>query len=125
MWAAMDSSRSPLRVDSRQDGSNLAVVEVVGEIDMTNGDRLEAALVAALSTAVTVEVDLGGVSFLDSTAINTLVRMHNRAVAGGRRLVVTRLQPFARDIFEITGLLTLLQVRAASEGAVAERPSAP
>jgi len=111
MWRAMEPLTSPLRVDSRADGADAVVVTVAGEIDMTNGDRLERGLLAALgSGAGTVAVDLGEVSFLDSTAINTLIRAHHQAAADGRRLVVTRVRPFVRHVLEITGVLDLLSV---------------
>jgi anti-anti-sigma factor len=106
----MASTPAPLRVTSGFDGADTVLVAVVGEIDMTNADRLREAFDEALVRAKTLEVDLGEVSFLDSTAINALIRARNMAVADGRRVVVSRVPAFARQVFELAGIAKLFDL---------------
>jgi len=50
------------------------VLTVIGEVDMTTAPELANALAAVSDTASRVVVDLGGVTFLDSSGLNALVR---------------------------------------------------
>ncbi|WP_320068108.1 STAS domain-containing protein [Micromonospora sp. RTGN7] len=94
----------------------LAVVEnrgrlaVAGEIDLATSGELTAALADALEgpPLAVLEVDFGGVRFLDSSGILALVRAHGRAAQQGCRLTVTDVQPTVRRVLEITGVLTTL-----------------
>jgi anti-anti-sigma regulatory factor len=55
-----------------------------------------------------LDVDLGGVTFLDCAGIGALVGVRNAAVQAGRQIRVTHPQPFVRRILEVTGLLGVL-----------------
>lgn len=66
-------------IETRREGT-IAVVEVPGELDMSNVEVLNGALKIVLSDETTsCLVDLSGLDFLDSTAINALVRWSNDA----------------------------------------------
>ena len=80
-----------------------------GEIDMAVADRLEQILTAHLANgAVRVVVDLGDVSFLDSSGIRALVIAHQFAKEHQRSLRVENPRPFVRTVLEIGGVMTLL-----------------
>jgi len=55
-----------------------------------------------------LNVDLGGVTFLDCTGISALVAARNAAVQAGRQMRVTRPQPIVGRVLEVTGLLDVL-----------------
>jgi anti-anti-sigma factor len=80
-------------------------VEVVGEVDMTTADAMFQA--ATRDRAATVTLDLRGVSFFDSAAINRLVRLAERY--GGSLTVLPSAQ--VRRVLEITGLIDQPWVR--------------
>ncbi len=81
------------------------IVEVVGEIDLGTSGELESALLAAPGDAGRVVVDLAGVTFLDSSALNALIRQEKRLAAHGTELtlVIPAGTP-AQAIFELTHL---------------------
>lgn len=84
-----------------------AVVVVTGEVDLTVGEPFRAALTAAQNDSTDVIVDLTGVTFIDSTAINALIRAR-MAVPDGGRLRVVGARHSVRRVFEITGVCDLL-----------------
>lgn len=51
-----------------------AVIDAIGELDMTSAPELEKAVEAVRGAAGRVVVDLSGIVFLDSSGLSTLVR---------------------------------------------------
>ena len=87
------------------------VVAVRGEIDMATAPTLEDAIDSVQWSASRVVVDLSKVSFLDSTALNTLVDCHRRL---SERAVVLRVvlppDQVIRKLFEVSALIEPLGV---------------
>jgi anti-anti-sigma factor len=85
-------------------------VSVGGEVDLATADQLGAALEQALSgnRPAGIEVDLSGVSLLDSTGVRTLLMAHAAAEAAGCRFIVTNPQPRVHRILAITAVLDRL-----------------
>ena len=92
--------------------SPLATVVAWGELDVSTVPRLQSAIDSALEShgSRPVEVDLGGVTFIDSSGLGVLVAGLKQAQELGGTLVVRGLQPAPRKVFEITGLLELFQI---------------
>ena len=113
---------------SRQ--GDTSVIALSGEVDMTAEDELAEVLLAELRRAAVtpVPVDLDEVDFLDSSAINVLVQVHNEAREAGRHLYLVRAHRTPLKVLEMTGLLPLLAApeqpgdRAEQSGTV---PSGP
>jgi len=84
-------------------------VLVRGEVDIATAAELTAALDAAIrETSGAFIVDLSDVAFLDSTAVNALLRA--RAVLGraDRALVIVCPPGPAKRVFEVAGITDLL-----------------
>ncbi len=80
-----------------------------GDIDMAVADRLEQVLNAHLANGVMrVVVDLGDVTFLDSSGIRALLMAHQFAREHQRSLRVENPRPLVRTVLEIGGVMTLL-----------------
>jgi anti-anti-sigma factor len=101
---------APFDADTVVDGDRRAVVCVKGEIDMTTAPAFGEVVMAAVTRpgAPVVEVDLGGVEFMDSTGITVLVRCYREADGRGRRLVVTRPRPVVLRVLRTAGVADLL-----------------
>ena len=98
------------------------VVEVVGEADMATAPELAQALdAAAVNDSVRrVVVDLTGVTFLDSSALNALV--HGQRGLAAREIafrVVSPADQVVRRVFEITQLTGPLSVVDSLDDALA------
>jgi anti-sigma B factor antagonist len=82
---------------------------VAGEVDVTSAERLRGHLAGALDhRPAALTVDLGGVTFLDSTGLSALVYAHLRATDENIPLMVTNPRPQVRRLLDVTGLLTVL-----------------
>jgi anti-sigma B factor antagonist len=56
-------------------------------------------------------IDLGAVTFLDSTALSAVIAVHKRQCEHGGRLIVSNANPRVAKIFALTGLRDLIDVR--------------
>jgi anti-sigma B factor antagonist len=106
--------------DIAAQGSGAVIVTLPAEIDVTTAgqayDRLDAAFA---SGAAVVVADLTATIFCDCGGISSLVRAHNRAVAGGAvlRLAVSPDGSVAR-VLQITGVDHVLAVYASTQAAI-------
>ena len=78
-----------------------------GEVDATSADRLTESVVEVLGRRKPrrLEIDLGGVTFLDSAGIRALVRCHADAQQADCPLTLSAPRPMVYRVLEITGLL--------------------
>jgi anti-anti-sigma factor len=88
----------------------VATVAVVGDVDIASTPDLRDALQAALAEpdVDAVVADLGGVSFLDSSALGVLVAARKAAELGGRSFTVARPGPVVTMVLRMTGLYEIL-----------------
>jgi anti-anti-sigma factor len=107
-----------IRVERDGDGT-VGVVRATGELDAFAAPDLEVAF-AELRGLDGVVVDLGGVSFLDSTALGTLVHEVRRVQRLEASVRVVLPDGTARRIFEITTLDRVLPVAPSLDEAVAD-----
>jgi anti-anti-sigma factor len=112
-------------ITTRREGT-IDVVEVLGELDMSNVHALDEAIEAALSDQTTsCLIDLSQLSFLDSTVVKALIRWSNDAQLSEREalaIVVGEHTP-AERVFELVGLtarLPIFKLRAAAHTALVE-----
>lgn len=97
-------STSLFHVHVRADGDALNL-GLVGEFDLSEVDCFRACVDGAVeSNDGAVVIDLGDVTFIDSTAISALLDLRRRLDAEGRRLVFEKVSPSAGRVFELTGL---------------------
>ncbi|TNH27916.1 STAS domain-containing protein [Micromonospora orduensis] len=84
------------------------VVTLIGECDLAARDELTAVLTSAVRGAPVVVVDVGGLRFLDSTGLHTLVTAYRSARTDGRRLYVVNADGAVASVLDITGVGHLL-----------------
>lgn len=84
--------------------NGLAWITLDGALDIASAPALRRALSRVPLDSTEVRVDLGGVTFLDSTGLSVLLSLANRAEEHGRR--VTLVKPRA----EVARLLWLVDV---------------
>jgi anti-sigma B factor antagonist len=81
-----------------------------GELDMASAPTFEGALADALARADTVELNLGGVKFMDSSGLRALLCARRDADAAGRRLRLVDVSPAVSRILEVTRTASLFDV---------------
>ena len=83
---------------------------VTGELDASTSPSLAAAVAELPVGSGQIDVDLGGVTFIDSSGLRVLIALSDRATADGRKVVVSGASNPVRRLFEITGLESVFGV---------------
>jgi anti-anti-sigma factor len=104
------TSSAQLDIDASCPSPGAVRVAVVGEIDLSTCDVLRVRLHNVLSALHPhhIEVDLGGVTFMDCGGLTVLVVLNQAAARSGCRLWITNPQPIVRRVLDLTGLLDVL-----------------
>jgi anti-anti-sigma factor len=85
------------------------LIELAGEIDMENAQTLGDCLCHAIDlTQAGAVVDLSAVSFIDSSGMAMMTRVHRAAIAHGGSVTWRGIQPFPAKALALMGLDTLL-----------------
>ena len=86
-------------------------ITVSGEVDIQTSPILEEQLISVLDQGVSsLVVDLGQVTFLDSTGLSVLIAGLKRCQTAGGNLRVVSPQPNVRRVFAVTGLTEAFQL---------------
>ena len=93
---------TPLNINTEERGDGIRVLTASGEIDLSNVDDFSGALSAAGTDGAMLIVDLTGVLYLDSGALNVLF-----ANAGRIRLIAN---PILMPVLRISGLTDVAAV---------------
>jgi anti-sigma B factor antagonist len=99
-----------LRIDvSVSDGTATAVVS--GELDLTSADSLQDRVRETIEAGSrAVRLDLGGLAFVDSTGLGSLVQCHRAAGELGVQFELTNVPDRVLRLMEITKLTELLPI---------------
>lgn len=102
----MSSEAEPFDVTRSMLDARTAVVEVSGAIDVRTAPRFEELLGDAVDDVAShgIVVDLSGVTFLDSTALNVLVRCLERQKLQLERLCLVSGDSRVLSLLEVTRL---------------------
>lgn len=85
-------------------------IELDGELDLTTVGDLSDAIGGHLADGTVIELDCGGLRFIDSTGLSSLVESHQRATDAGARLTLVEVPDHARRLMQITKIDELLDL---------------
>lgn len=104
--------RNPFTLSEEGAGdASIVVVSVTGDLDLWNAPTLEQRLGRCLESGQCwVIVDLSQASFLDSSGLGALTASMRRIERKGGRLVVVNQARQMQRVFELTGLVRVLNV---------------
>jgi anti-anti-sigma factor len=97
------------RESDRGDGG--CVMWVEGEFDLAVVDEFLERALAALDRCQTLELDLGGVSFIDSSGLGALVRVRQEAAIRGKTMSLVNVSAATHRLLQITGLHEAFDIR--------------
>jgi anti-anti-sigma factor len=84
-----------------------------GEVDIATVDEFLGQAYACLEDGVAVcEIDLGDVTFIDSSGLGALVRIRNAAQDRGASVELTNVPDSVRRLLEVTGLAEVFGTRS-------------
>ena len=118
---------APMEIrEEKSDG--VTVVVPVGRIDAVTSDELERKLIAVVAASgARLVVDMQAVEYISSAGLRVLLKLAKRVKEQSGRVVLCSLGPAVRQVFELAGFLTLFEVEASREPALAllAAPSEP
>lgn len=90
---------------------DIAIVAISGKIDAITSRELESTLKELLDQNISkVVMDLKEVDFISSGGIRVFIAFKKKLLERKGDLVVSSLQPFVMEIFEMTGLPSLISI---------------
>ena len=90
----------------------VTTVHVGGELDLASVPQLRSPLTDLVGRGeIHLVVDLGGVTFCDSTALGVFVGAHRRVTSSGGRIEFHEPPPTLRNLLVVSGLDQILNVR--------------
>jgi anti-anti-sigma factor len=108
--AAAAGKPPPLQIFVRAEEGRTRVI-LVGELDDSTAPDLRAQLAQVTTDAAgDLVLDIGLLTFVDSTGLAIFVAQHKKLRAQGSRLTISSPSPMARRLLEITGLTQILSI---------------
>ena len=103
----------------REDQGSAVVFVIDGQVDMHTSPALRSELKSALQAkASPVVVDLGEVSFIDSSGLATLIEALQAVSKYGGKLRLARLTPAVKNLFRLSNLTSIFDIRETREEAL-------
>lgn len=97
---------------TRETHDSAALFIVEGQVDMHTSPELRTQLRGALEDKATpLVVDLSGVAFIDSSGLATLIEALQATARYGGRLSLCGLSPEVRNLFELSKLTSIFDLR--------------
>lgn len=87
------------------------VVALSGEIDLSNSPELRAQLLDILAQKKNVLIDLGAVSYIDSSGIASLVEGYQEARDAGLQFGLVNVSEVARNVLQLAHLDQVFPIR--------------
>jgi anti-sigma B factor antagonist len=107
-------------VTSVEHADRCVVVSVQGDVDLVSSPELRRVLDEALRLSPRVQVDLSGLTFVDSSGLSAFVQAHRKARDAGGVLELHHPTPMLRRLLDITQLSSLLVVEPPDQAATAD-----
>ena len=79
-------------------------LNLAGEMTIYNAAELKPALLHALDEGKEIEIDLAGISEMDTSGVQLLMLMKREAVVAGKALKLARHSPAVLEVFELLRL---------------------
>jgi anti-sigma B factor antagonist len=102
----------------------VALVELAGEVDLTNADELEKRLTTVAADSAGLVIDLNRVTFLDSAALHVLFRVGRRLDGEGKSygIVINSSAPVAKTL-ELVRLADAATIAGTLDAVLPDRSS--
>jgi anti-sigma B factor antagonist len=111
------SASAALQMDIAAAARGTVRAVIAGELDISNSHILQVRLLAVLRDRhpTVLDLDMANVTFMDSSTIHALVRVHATAERAGCRMRILNLRPIVVRELEELGLLEAFGAAAALE----------
>ena len=96
-----------------------SVADLAGDLDMHHAPALREALGAVVARRpAKLVLNLGSVSYIDSTGLGTLVYLLRQVNAYGGKMALVQVTPIVRNVLEVTRLQNVFNIQPTEEDAL-------
>lgn len=109
-----------MRVETRRVGRNL-VVRCAGEFDLATAAEFRAAVEGQLAeweNLNTIIVNLGKVTFVDSSGLGAILGRYKQIQQRGGRMVMVEVPPSLQKVLELSGIFKIIPARGSEADAL-------
>lgn len=103
---------------SFRDQGSVRVFAVEGDVDLSSSAELRKALFAALGGVSRLVVNLGGIRYIDSSGIATLIEVLQECQKSKKEFALFAMSPAVHDVFKLTHVIKIFKVYDTEEQAV-------
>ena len=101
------------------DSSNLHILNVSGNVDSNTTSEMSLAIETRLKEASKdIVIDFSGVDYISSAGLRVVIKTHHMQTAAGKKMMLCSLKDYVYEIFEMSGLVNLLDIRKDIESAL-------
>ncbi len=95
------------------------IIRAAGELDINSALQFHTRLLEECAASVPhIVIDLGGLTFMDSTGIGTLLEIMRRQTRAGGRLSLVKLTDLIANVFEVTKMNQVFSIYTTEEEAL-------
>jgi anti-sigma B factor antagonist len=80
------------------------VISVSGELDLASANTFVDEVTMSATDSKVVRLDLGGVTFMDSTGLGALIKIRNWTAGRGGSMLLVAASPAVERVLELTGM---------------------
>ena len=114
-----EQPEAPLQITVEQPRADVAVLHLLGDLDLRTAPLLQAALRPLVQRTGGVLVDLRDVGFIGSAGLAELAGAHDAAKSSGAQVVLVASSHAVLRPLEVTGLAALFTIHESVEAALA------
>lgn len=101
------------------DSNNLHILKVSGNLDSNTTPEMAQAIETRLQEASKdIVIDFTGVDYMSSAGLRVVIKTHHMQTSVGKKMILCSLKDYVYEIFEMSGLVNLLDIRKDLESAL-------
>jgi anti-sigma B factor antagonist len=100
---------------STRSAGEITIVDLVGQIDLGSSPALRKTLLNSLKTTNHMAINLGGVSYIDSSGIASLIEVLKEAQDTKKRLVLFGVEGAVLQVLQLTRLTGVFEIAQTEE----------
>ena len=86
----------------------LVILEITGRLDTTTAPNLDTVINELSEDTKELVLDMGGLEYISSAGIRVVLSAYKKMMSNKGIMRITKANEMVRDVFEMTGLLELL-----------------
>jgi len=102
-----------------KDSDNLHILKISGHVDSNTTPEMAQAIETRLQEASKdILIDFSDVEYISSAGLRVVIKTHHMQTTAGQKMILCSLKDYVYEIFEMSGLVNLLDIRKDLESVI-------